>query len=104
MLSQHLLIPKQLQTIRPAILSRWTYQHYHHCRVGVGVMVGQVTDIIFVGELNAESECVIAFSSCTSCSRTAAVVVSEGRKKGGSRELSFPDANERTKHSEYYLS
>lgn len=63
MLSQHFLILKQLQSVRPAVLFRWTYQHYHHCGVRVGVMVGQIADIIFVRELDAEGESVIAFSS-----------------------------------------
>lgn len=82
MLSQNLHIPKQLQPVRPISLSRWTHQHYHHCRVGIGVMVGQVADIIFMRELDAEGECVVEFSSHTfSCSCTAAVVVSGRRER-----------------------
>lgn len=94
MLSQRLLMSKQLQSVRLINLSRQTYQHYHHCGVGVGVMVGQVADIIFVRELNAESECVVIFSShASSCSCAAAVVVSGERERGESGQLSLPDAH-----------
>lgn len=45
-------------------------------------MVGQIADIIFVRELDAEGECVIAFSShASTCSRTAGVVVSGERER-----------------------
>lgn len=75
--------PRQLQTVRPISLSRWTYQHYHHCGVSVRVMVGQIANIVFVRELDAEGECVVAFSShASSCSCTAVVVVSGERERG----------------------
>lgn len=81
MLSQNLHTPKQLQPARAIILSRWTCQYYHHCGVGVGVVVGQVADILFVRELDAEGEGVVEPSPHTSsCSCTAAVVVSAGRE------------------------
>lgn len=54
-------------------------------------MVGQVADIIFVRERNAEGECVVIFSShASSCSCAAAVVVSGERESG---QLSLPDAH-----------
>lgn len=57
-------------------------------------MVGQVADIIFVRELNAEGECVVISSShASSCSCSAAVVVSGGRERGESGQLSLPGAH-----------
>lgn len=47
-------------------------------------MVGQVADIIFVRELDAEGERVVEPSPhASSCSCTAAVVVSGRRERGG---------------------
>lgn len=45
-------------------------------------MVGQVADIIFMRELDAEGECVVEFSShASACSGTATVVVSGRRER-----------------------
>lgn len=45
-------------------------------------MVGQIADVIFVRELDAEGERVVAFSShASSCNCTAVVVVSGEREK-----------------------
>lgn len=67
-------------------------------------MVGQIADIIFVRELDTEGECVVIFSShASSCSCTAAVVVSEekeGKVESYHFQMHIWSSCERTKHSE----